>query len=55
MKKLFFLLTVLALTVNAVYAQKLKKAYDQLHAGEYEDAESMFNKAISKNMESGVA
>ena len=45
----------MAVTVNIADAQKLKKAYAQLRAGEYEEAESMFNKATKNKVEPGAA
>lgn len=55
MKKILFSLLILALTINAADAQKLKKAYASLRIGEYEDAELMFNKATKKKTEPGAA
>lgn len=56
MKKaiLLFFVFILGIIGNAD-AQKLKKAYEKLRAGEYEDAESMFNKATKKKLEPGAA
>ena len=55
MKKIFVLLMILAVAANAADAQKLKKAYEKLRAGEYEMAESMFNNATKKKLEPGAA
>lgn len=56
MKQTFFVLILIVLcTVDCAYAQKLKKAYEKLNAGEYEEAEYMFNNATKKQVESGVA
>ena len=55
MKQILFLLIIFVLAANAADAQKLKKAYAHLRAGEYEEAESMFNKATKKRVEPGAA
>ena len=56
MKKAILLLLVFILgIIGNADAQKLKKAYEKLRAGEYEDAESMFNKATKKKLEPGAA
>ncbi len=55
MKKILFLLIIVAVAVNAAHAQKLKKAFEKLRAGEYEEAESMFNQATKKQKEPGAA
>ena len=55
MKKIIFILILIAFAANVADAQKLKKAYEKLRAGEYEEAESMFNKATKKKVEPGAA
>ena len=55
MKKVLFLLIIIAFSANAADAQKLKKAFEKLCAGEYEEAESMFNQATKNKKEPGAA
>ncbi len=50
------MLLVLAVMVSfAANGQKLKKAFDNMASGEYEEAERAFNKAMRKKIEPGVA
>ena len=55
MKRVIIFLTIILSAVQMSSAQKLKKAYEKLRAGEYEEAESMFNKATNKKVEPGAA
>ncbi len=54
MKKAIIFLFLILCVVQVSSAQKLKKAYALLRAGEYEEAESMFNKAYKSRVEPGA-